>query len=221
MPRYNYNEYEPEMRRNRRSMNRGGNNYTSNHYEEYPYYPPIYTNDYMMEDYPMDYRNEYRNSYNTYRNESQNNYNRRNGGYRNEYQGNYRNMAGQGGMNHQKMGFGKSEEYMLSDKEMKMWVQDMETTDNNGNVVRRGEKFNEQQAMDMAKRMGIKFDKFSEKSYWTVLNMMYSDYYSVIGDNPDMYARLAKAWLCDSDVAMMGDEKLFAYYCYVVEGEEF
>ena len=190
MPRYqdSYN-YEPEMRRGRRTMNRTR---VSNHYDDYPYLEPMYRGDYRDDYVDMTYRNEYRNAYPS-------------------------NMQ----HHHSKMGFGKSEEYMLSDKEMKMWVHEMETTDNNGAVVKRGEKYTEQQAMDMAKRLNIKFDKFSEKSFWVALNMMFSDYYSVLGENPDIYARLAKAWLCDSDVAMTGDDKLYAYYCYVVDGEEY
>jgi len=225
MPRYE-NSYEPEMRRGRRGSSNRSRNYTSNHYEEYPYYDPIYQDEYMMDEYPMDYRNEYRNEYrNAYNNGYRNEYQNRMRSYQNDNYsnyGNYRNMAGRSGMSQQpRMGFGKSNEEMLSDKELKMWVQEMETTDNNGSVVKRGEKFSEQQTGEMAKRLGVKFDKFSEKAFWATVNMMFSDYYAVLGENPDIYARLAKAWLCDKDVAMMGDEKLHAYHCYIVEGEEY
>lgn len=123
---------------------------------------------------------------------------------------------------HYEMGFARDREYddaRLSDKEMRRWIDGMETADINGNVIKRGEKFTEQQAMDLAKKMGYKFDKFDEKTYWATLNMLYSSFYCIIGENSDLYARLAKAWLCNENEELYGEEKLMAYYCYIVEGE--
>lgn len=107
----------------------------------------------------------------------------------------------------------------LDHREMHEWVNSLETMDMNGNIVKRGEKFTEQQAMDMGKKIGVKFDKFSEKTYWATLNMLNAMLYAVIGDNPDYIARIAKAWLCNENEALMGDEKLCEYYYSIVCGE--
>ena len=37
--------------------------------------------------------------------------------------------------------------------------------------------------------------------------------------NTDIYLKLAKAWLCDEDVALRYGEKLAAYHDYIVMGE--
>lgn len=102
----------------------------------------------------------------------------------------------------------------LSYREMKDWVNNMETTDSNGNIVKRGEKYSMAQTMELAQRLGVKFDKFSEEEFWVAMNAVYSDYYCVLGDNPEMYAKLAKAFLCDSDAVR---DKLSAYYYAIVE----
>ena len=102
----------------------------------------------------------------------------------------------------------------LSYREMKDWVNNMETTDSNGNIIKRGEKYSISQAIELVQRIGIKFDKFSEEEFWVAINAMYSDYYSVLGDNPEMYAKLAKAFLCDGDAVR---DKLSAYYYAIVE----
>ena len=205
MPRY-YND-EPEMRRGRsRTRNRMTRYNTRNMYygDEYEY-EPIY-----RDEYRDDYRNEYRNNY---RNE-----------YRDMDDYDYpRSHKGRSGNTQYKMGFGRSQNYEqeeLSTKELKEWIEEMQTMDNQGNVVKYGEKFTKQQAQEVAKRLNIKFDKFSEVAFWAAVNLMYNEYFSVLGDNPDIYARLAKAWLCNKDAELQGDEKLHAYYCYIVMGEE-
>jgi hypothetical protein len=54
----------------------------------------------------------------------------------------------------------------------------------------------------------------SDIDFYVVLNMMYSDYHKIIGENVDMYVKMAKAWLEDSDVA---EGKLYNYKMYVVD----
>lgn len=58
----------------------------------------------------------------------------------------------------------------------------------------------------------------NEVDFFAAMNMMYSDYREVaqeIGqDNPDFYAKLAKAFLCDEDAA---EGKLVKYYGVIVE----
>lgn len=51
----------------------------------------------------------------------------------------------------------------------------------------------------VAKNNGIEFNHFNEHDWCYVMNMLYSDYYKVIGNDANMYVKLAKAFLCDKD----------------------
>ena len=137
--------------------------------------------------------------------------------------GNMMNAGHGQGYGMQQMGYGQAmggyPQEHFDEREMREWVMMMEAKDANGNIAKRGEKFTEQQTTEMAKRMGIKFDKFSEKAFWATMNMLYAMFYSAVGENPDLVARMAKAWLCNESEELMGDEKLYAYYCYIVCGE--
>lgn len=194
MPRY-YND-EPEMRRGRSRTTRNKMRYSPrNMYRDEYEYEPIYKDE---------YREDYRNHYDPYEYD-----------YPRGHKGEHKNPQ-------YKMGFSRSQNYdeeELSVSELKEWIEEMQTMDNQGNVVKYGEKFTKQQAQEVAKRLSIKFDKFSEVAFWAAVNLMYNEYFAVLGDNPDIYARLAKAWLCNSDSELQGDEKLHAYYCYIVMGE--
>lgn len=199
MPRYNngggYNGgYEMRRGGGRRQRDSRGRYMMGNHYDPYPYHDPIYENEMRMR-----------------------------GGMGGGMRGNMMNAGYGQGYGMQQMGFGQMmggyPQERMDEMEMREWVNSMEAKDMNGNTIKRGEKFTEQQAMDHAKKIGVKFDKFNEKTYWATLNMLYSMFYSVIGDNLDLYARLAKAWLCNENEELMGDEKLYGYYCYIVCGE--
>ena len=51
--------------------------------------------------------------------------------------------------------------------------------------------------------------------WFVVLNMMYNDYRDVLGtDEVDIYAKLAKGWLMDSDAK---EDKLYCYYKNIVK----
>lgn len=50
--------------------------------------------------------------------------------------------------------------------------------------------------------------------FYVVLNMMFNDYYKVIGDDLEMYIKLSKAWLKDEDARK---DKLFEYWQYISE----
>lgn len=51
--------------------------------------------------------------------------------------------------------------------------------------------------------------------WFVVLNMMYNDYRDVLGiDEVDIYAKLAKGWLTDSDAK---EDKLYCYYKNIVK----
>ena len=71
-----------------------------------------------------------------------------------------------------------------------------------------------------AEDMGIKFDKFDPFELYVTVLMMFSDYKDALNTaNVDVYIKLAKAWLCDNDVAVRYGDKLHAYYTHIVDGE--
>lgn len=61
----------------------------------------------------------------------------------------------------------------------------------------------------VAKSHNIKFDKFNEYDWNYTMNMLYSDYYSILGSDTDKYCRMANKFLNDVD-APKG--KAYIYY---------
>ena len=51
---------------------------------------------------------------------------------------------------------------------------------------------------------------------YALLNMMYTDYYDVIGDDEDKYLKLSLNWYNDKDTKLTGSEKLYSYYKNIV-----
>lgn len=51
----------------------------------------------------------------------------------------------------------------------------------------------------VANSSGIKFDKFNEYDWNYVMNMIYSDYVSILGSNVSSYAKMAEKFLMDKD----------------------
>lgn len=105
----------------------------------------------------------------------------------------------------------------LSDKEIKEWMENLES-----NSGERGPMWTKEEIESVAKKEGIKFDKFSLEELYATANAMYSDYNEVgekFGvDRPAFYLALAKSFLDDPDaIGGGGEEKLAAYYEYVVE----
>ncbi len=72
-----------------------------------------------------------------------------------------------------------------------------------------GAHWTETDTSSVAASEGISFDKITRWDWYYVLNMIYSDYYGVIGGDTSMYFKLAKAWVMDSDTA---DGKAFRYF---------
>lgn len=108
------------------------------------------------------------------------------------------------------------EEETLSDDELMEWsrelLKDVEQKDKpfmtRENIIQR------------AKDMGVKFKHFTEDEIVVATLMMYTDYSKTLGTgNLDLYIRLAKDWLEDDDVEVMGGEKLATYYDKIVCGE--
>lgn len=92
------------------------------------------------------------------------------------------------------------------------WVNQMQNEDGS-----KGPRWTFEQARQIMSQRGIRCDA---AEFWAALNMMYSDYCGVaeeygVGDKPDFYADLAKAFLMDKDAS---GGKLSRYYRYVVEG---
>ena len=52
--------------------------------------------------------------------------------------------------------------------------------------------------------------------FYALMNMLYTDYSNTIGENLDMYVKLAKDWYNDID-AKNGAEKLYCYWKYIVK----
>lgn len=51
----------------------------------------------------------------------------------------------------------------------------------------------------VAKNNGIEFNHFNEYDWCYTMNMLYSDYYKVVGNDANTYVKMAKAFLCDKD----------------------
>mgnify|MGYP006988931896 CR=1 FL=1 len=66
----------------------------------------------------------------------------------------------------------------------------------------------------VANNNGIVFDKFNEYDWNYVMNMFYSDYYRVIGNDTSAYVKLSKAFLEDKDAP---EGKAYRYYLHVVK----
>ncbi len=103
----------------------------------------------------------------------------------------------------------------LSEKEIEHWAKKLM-----GQMDEREKQmFQKETIMQKAKNMGKQMEGFGEKELWLTTLMMATDYKQTIGQNPDMYIKLAFDWLSDKDVAVKGAEKLAVYYDCIVEGE--
>ena len=107
---------------------------------------------------------------------------------------------------------GHDEAEGFSEEDAKAWTARMENEDGTT-----GPHWSTGQTDAVANVAGV-----HEKSciWWTAMNMMYSDYYSVAAkyglDRPEFYADLAKAFLMDKDAG--GPEaKMAGYYHGVVK----
>lgn len=184
-------------------------------------------------DYNSDMRRDYRRDYNR-----ENDYSR--GEYRGEYYGEYRGDTrdrrerdyargekytghyGIGGdrydgRNGRDYSSGEDEEVKLTNEEVNNWKRHFINADGS-----KGEHFTKRQILDEAEKLGVKYDRYSERDMCLVANMLYSDYCMALKNMipPDMeamiYTHMAKAFLEDED-AVSGEEKLALYYYCIVE----
>lgn len=112
------------------------------------------------------------------------------------------------------MEFNEPEKTRLTNREMKMWKNNLINADGS-----RGEKYTMEQILPIAQQLGIKFHEFSEEDLCMAVNMLYSDYCKVLGADLGMYVKLAKAFLEDDDFDGTGSEKLALYYKCIASDE--
>lgn len=77
-----------------------------------------------------------------------------------------------------------------------------------------GEHWTEMETSSVAASEGITFDKYNKWDWYYALNMWYSDFYMIIGNNVAMYVKFTKAWLSDKDVD--GSTKAWEYWSEIV-----
>lgn len=117
---------------------------------------------------------------------------------------------------------GEEEENRLTKEDIKKWTRSLEGADGS-----RGEHFEKKQIADVAKTIGVKFDKYSHEELALVANMLYSDFCEALRNyiprdvekEAMAYTKMAQAWLEDPD-APEGSEKLALYYYCVIEEDE-
>lgn len=77
-----------------------------------------------------------------------------------------------------------------------------------------GQHWDLDQTTAAAKQAGIIFNTYNEYDFYYVLNMLYSDYFNIFGNDSNTYIQLALAWLNDPDVP---EGKAWRYYKKVVK----
>lgn len=109
----------------------------------------------------------------------------------------------------------------LSKKDISEWRQRLQNADGS-----KGAHFDTNKVMQIAEKMGIHFNNFSEKEFAITMNMLYSDYCEALKpvippDREDMvYAKMAKAFLEDDDAPEASEKLALYYHCIVCADEE-
>lgn len=96
------------------------------------------------------------------------------------------------------------------------WVHSMAVTD--GSDRTDGQKWSVDTTTEQGNKIDVDWDKCTKYEFYAAMNMAYSDNYAVakafgLQDDPGYFARMAKAFLCDTDAQ---PDKLFKYYFNVV-----
>ena len=90
-----------------------------------------------------------------------------------------------------------------------------------------GKKLNEEKAKRWVSEMkpsakwsmedvkGLKTD-IPLVDFYVLMNMMYTDYHEVLGEDVDKYIKMSEAWYYDPDTTKKGSEKLYCYYKNIV-----
>lgn len=98
----------------------------------------------------------------------------------------------------------------FTEADARAWVSEMENEDGST-----GEHWTQEQTTAAARSVGVDLNTVGTAAFYAAMNMMHSDYYSVVReygmDRPDFYAKLACAFLMDRD-AGGPQQKIAAYY---------
>lgn len=102
----------------------------------------------------------------------------------------------------------------LSKSDIHNWKKNMENVDGTT-----GEHYDAEEVMQVADKLGIRFNHFDEKEFCIALNMMYSDYCKVVRKHipPEkelvFYAEMAKAFLEDPDGPEPSEKLALYFHC--------
>lgn len=77
------------------------------------------------------------------------------------------------------------------------------------NMLPYGEHFTMDDAKEIKEEYSI---KHSVSDVYLVVNSLYNDYHELLEENNDMYAKMTKLWLNDSDSV---DDKVYEYFCNI------
>ena len=114
--------------------------------------------------------------------------------------------------------YADGEDMRLTDEEMTEWKHALKNSDGT-----RGEHFGKDKILDIARRLNMTFDDYTEKDLCMTANMLYSDVgqafkaYIPIDKEVVAYTKAARLWLEDEDADMRGSEKLAEYFYTFVE----
>ena len=72
-----------------------------------------------------------------------------------------------------------------------------------------GEHYNMQDAKEIKEDYSI---KHSVSDVYLVANSLYNDYHDLLEDNDEMYAKMTKMWLNDTDSV---EDKVYLYFCNI------
>lgn len=73
--------------------------------------------------------------------------------------------------------------------------------------------YKEHFTMDDAKEIKQEYSiKHSASDVYLVVNSLYNDYHELLEENNDMYAKMTKLWLNDSDSV---EDKVYEYFCNI------
>lgn len=72
-----------------------------------------------------------------------------------------------------------------------------------------GEHYNMQDAKEIREDYSI---KHSVSDVYLVVNSLYNDYHDLLEDNDEIYAKMTKLWLNDSDSV---EDKVYLYFCNI------
>ena len=104
----------------------------------------------------------------------------------------------------------------LSEKELDHWCEKLKK-----NLTEQEKQmFHKDIIAQKAKQMGIEMKDFGDKELYLVTIMLFDDYKRTLGQNPDVYIKLAADWLKDQDSELKGAEKLAVYHDEIVMGGE-